>query len=394
MKIIGIGAAGNKAAVNCIENQVIARENVILLNTTLRDIPSEYRDISQQFSSTIGGCGKEPREGEAAIIKALTNKKLDLAGFFTDANEPVVLITSTEGGTGSGATPTMINVLLNMHLCVHVFALIGFNEDARGIKNTMTFFSNLDDRIILHTVQNANFYDFSKNHSKAEQAANDEVAKQISVLTGDHIIVSSQNIDEKDMYKLVTTPGYMDIKHLDLDGIKNEDQFNLLIQNAYTNPTGFDVSPTMQRIGIIINASEQTMEAVDEKFTVIKKYVGEWYEVFKHIQYDEDQPEYIEIIVCGMEFPIGDIVKLKAVYQEMKNRVHKNSSSFKDLLLDMDTDEEDEFDVQVQSISDFDSAVSALGGNMVNLNQVAMTTEKPSPKATIRRKQSLGEEGY
>ena len=405
MKVIGIGAAGNKAAANLIKKNVIERANVMLLNTTLKDIPSEYKDISNQFSSTIGGCGKEPKEGQIAITKAITNHKLDIGGFFTDSKEPVILITSTEGGTGSGATPVLVNLLLRMNLCVHVFALIGFNEDARGIKNTMTFFSSLEDGIVLHVIQNAKFYDFSKNHAKAEQTANDEVANQVAILTGNHIIISSQNIDEKDMYKLYTTPGYMDLKHLNLDDVKNMEQFDAMIQNAYTNPVGFDVTPTNQRLGIIINASERTMEAVDESFEVIKRYVGESYEIFKHIQYDEDQPEYIEIIACGMEYPINDIIKLKELYNSMKSKVHKNSSSFKSLLDNIDLDEEDEYDVKVEDIADFDDAIESMKENMmVNVggyaaSAAAATKEKPNnnrAKASIRRVSNadLEKEGY
>ena len=41
-KIIGVGAAGNKAAINLIEKGVIEKGNVLLLNSTKKDIPDEY----------------------------------------------------------------------------------------------------------------------------------------------------------------------------------------------------------------------------------------------------------------------------------------------------------------------------------------------------------------
>ena len=38
LSIIGIGAAGNKASINLIEKGIIGKENIHLLNTTLKDI--------------------------------------------------------------------------------------------------------------------------------------------------------------------------------------------------------------------------------------------------------------------------------------------------------------------------------------------------------------------
>ena len=37
-KLIGIGAAGNKAAMQAIENGVFNREDVLLINTTRKDM--------------------------------------------------------------------------------------------------------------------------------------------------------------------------------------------------------------------------------------------------------------------------------------------------------------------------------------------------------------------
>ena len=59
LSIIGIGAAGNKASINLIEKGIIGKENIHLLNTTLKDIPEEYKkdgNMVHKFSSILGGC--------------------------------------------------------------------------------------------------------------------------------------------------------------------------------------------------------------------------------------------------------------------------------------------------------------------------------------------------
>ena len=40
-KLIGIGAAGNKAAMTAIENGVFDRKDVLLVNTTRKDMKDE-----------------------------------------------------------------------------------------------------------------------------------------------------------------------------------------------------------------------------------------------------------------------------------------------------------------------------------------------------------------
>ena len=52
VKLIGIGAAGNKAAINAVENKVIAIENVMLINSTLRDIPADYKGLKVEYAGS------------------------------------------------------------------------------------------------------------------------------------------------------------------------------------------------------------------------------------------------------------------------------------------------------------------------------------------------------
>ena len=106
---------------------------------------------------------------------------------------------------------------------VHIFAFTGFQDEANGINNTLQFFKNLPDDIILHTIENKKFLDYTKNYSKAEDAANKEFVQQLDILTGSDLIPSSHNIDDMDHFKMVTSKGYMDIHRVSLTGCKNTD---------------------------------------------------------------------------------------------------------------------------------------------------------------------------
>lgn len=53
-KVIGIGAAGNKAAINVVENNILGIENVMLINSTLKDIPVDYKGLKIEYDGSYG----------------------------------------------------------------------------------------------------------------------------------------------------------------------------------------------------------------------------------------------------------------------------------------------------------------------------------------------------
>ena len=74
--VLGIGAGGNKGAINLIEKGIISRDYVKLFNTTLKDVPDDYKNIAVHFASELGGSGKERNTGYNAeyfidIVEAL-----------------------------------------------------------------------------------------------------------------------------------------------------------------------------------------------------------------------------------------------------------------------------------------------------------------------------------
>lgn len=362
LEIFGVGAAGNKAAIKAIESGVVSNEYIKLFNTTTKDIPSEYKnsDMVVAFSSSIlGGCGKEPAKGRKAIEDAMNNGNVDLVQLIHPGTKAVVICTSTEGGSGSGATPYIAKRLIALNIPVHIFAFVGFQEDFRSIKNTLTFFSNMDDNVILHVIKNSEFLDYTGDYQTAEHKANEEFVKQLSTLTT-NLIPSEQNIDDKDMYKVATTSGYMDIKNISLNGVKNEDMFNKAIIEAYTNSKSFDFEPTAKRVAVIINASDKTRIAIDNTFEVLFKYTGDPKingEFFKHIQYDASKPEYIDIIASGIKIPDKEFAKISKDFKEIKSKRENNSVSYGSVFsdLDLDLDDEDDLDMDVKSMNNPDN---------------------------------------
>ena len=55
----GCGQGATKAMIYCIENGTLEKENCIVVNSTIKDVPEEYRDSAIIISEDPdAGCGK------------------------------------------------------------------------------------------------------------------------------------------------------------------------------------------------------------------------------------------------------------------------------------------------------------------------------------------------
>ena len=118
-RLIGLGAAGNKAAITAVENEIMPIKHVMLVNSTLKDIPADYQNKDganvKQFVGAYGGCGKERDLSYKLAEDTLKQNALGLEEFLSigedNEAELVILVASTEGGTGSGSVPLIANFI-------------------------------------------------------------------------------------------------------------------------------------------------------------------------------------------------------------------------------------------------------------------------------------------
>lgn len=345
IKVIGTGAAGNKAAVNLIEKGVLSQDKILLINSTLRDVPDNYRSLAIKFSDTIGGCGKERDLSKNLCLSSIKDGTLNtIDTFIEEDDELVILVGSTEGGTGSGSVIVLARYISKvLGVAVQCFGFTGFEEDGRGLQNTVEYFQDLQEEYVIQTISNKKFLaEANNNKLKAEKLANDDFAKRISVLAANGIVDSEQNIDETDMYKVSTTPGYMTIGKASLEKIKNVEQFNKILTELIDNDKSVDISTKSQkRLAVFINANEETRDYIDYNFNVIKSKLGIPYELFQHIQYEPDQEQYISFISSGMKMPIDEVKEVYEKYKVESSKVNKEKDSFFDFASELKGDSKD-----------------------------------------------------
>lgn len=346
-KFIGVGAAGDKAVINLSTKAVCDDSDILLINSTDVDIPSDIQSKVMLITKNNTGCGKERSIAKEYAVEFLKTGALDEE--IPDDVDSVMIATSVEGGTGSGATPVIaqyVSKVLGKN--VHICAFYGFNDDVRGMMNTVSFFKELDQSMDVMIIRNDSFLSLAKNNKLgAERLANDEFAYRCRVLMGKDLIASSQNIDSTDIYKVVTTPGYKTVDHIEFENsLESEDQFNSLCKKMMnTTKSVRGKNPGVLRLAVVLNIKPESEDAVDYTFLEIKNVYGTPFECFQHIQWN-GKKQYIQIIASGMKMPIDELRNSYNAYLDATKKVDKTNDDFYDELGAMKADENDSvFDI-------------------------------------------------
>lgn len=339
-KFVGIGAAGNKAVMELVNSGVATEDDIVLVNSTNKDIPKEFNGTTVILSPSNNGCGKErsiAKEYAVATMKSGAFDKL-----FNDV-ESVLVVTSVEGGTGSGSTPIIseyISKVLGKN--IHIVAFTGFEEDVRGLQNTIEFFQEINFEADVQAIRNAAFMPLAKNNKyKAEKLANEEFVERTKVLLGLNLIDSTQNIDDTDIFKVVSTTGYKTIETITFDSnLVDMDEFNKLCKQMIYNSKSLKSENGQLRLGVILNIRPESEDAIDSSFKVIKDEYGVPYECFQHMQYDGNQ-QYITFISSGMKMPLKEVKAIHERYLKATDVVDKKSDDFFNEISKLQKEKED-----------------------------------------------------
>lgn len=394
VKVIGSGAAGNKAAIQLIEEGIVDSTNVLLINSAIKDIPEKYRDNAICLNDDIKGegSGKERNRAKQLVHDAIMDNKLDLAKFVDPGTDIVIGIGSNGGGTGSGSIPYIGSYLTTyvdtsdsetipeeerVTVNYHIIALNGFGNDIREFKNTVDFFKDVDEDFVVEVIDNSKFLsECGGSELQAQRLANDEVCRRVRRLIGMDLIDCEQNIDHTDLYKTVTCPGYMTIETRNLNDIKikNVDTFNQIITEMIDESKSMDInSASQKRLAVMLNIPKASEPFIDYGFNVIKQRLGTCFEVFSHIQFTEDSGKepFISFISSGLKMPIEEIKKTYDKYREETAKVNKAEDNFFEQIEQMESSEEDDmFDLSSRKKKKKKDFLSEFGNNTKPVNVV------------------------
>lgn len=315
--IIGVGNAGGQNAALAAEKLGV---EALALNSSQKDLDTLGDNVKKILIGDSKGAGKNRDEAKLFIKDSIKNivKSEDVQKFFRgsgsgDGKDFVFVISSTGGGTGSGAAPLLTEILKTIYTDVH-FILVGIlptiNEAMSAQVNTLEYFKELYETT---TGIPYMIYDNEKMSDKAVnvmmEGINAAIVDDINVLRGSHQISTKYSaIDEKDMTAILTTAGRIiiagakNIKEKMLDKTTIDD---LIIEDFKSNAHAeTNRDKIVHRLGVISVLDERCAEKFDGQVTGVQEFVGTPVETFQHFAIKDSQtsglPNDVIVVASGL----------------------------------------------------------------------------------------------
>lgn len=328
--VVTIGQAGGNVA----EALVALSFDVIAMNSSNEDLNKfKSGDICSFYKmggASVTGCAKERsiaidlvRNDFQEIVKAIQTE------FADDEVDIFNIVASAGGGTGSGSAPLLCKILKQAFDGVEVIATIVLpdrEESIKALSNAIECVQELERMkvpILLYDNEKVRKVETSQKAIYAN--INTSIANDMLYIRGDNRPASEiGNIDDRDMLKIITTPGVISVTHVTIkENMLDRKSIDTSIVEAIkaNKFIPLEDDKVVRRIGIVTNLPKSISTELDMGFNVIKDEVGEPLEIHHHI-YDEDKVAKsnegtLTIICSGLSYPIN---RMNDIAKRINNR--------------------------------------------------------------------------
>lgn len=259
------------------------------------------------------------------IEKILSNKEfLDVIA----QKKYVFIASSLAGGTGSGASPVLLDILRQAFVDTH-FILVGvlpkIKDSLADQGNALEFLSELYETLGENTTYMV--YDnetvADQSPTQALETVNENVIEDIRILTGiDNYPTQYESIDPADMESIITTPGRLLVarvkKNLTEKNMEDSAFDDLIIKSIKQScQCETDRNKKVVRWGIITYFTDAVNKLYTSNLEKLEEFIGRPDERFNHNAINVDGNEnlnFMYLVASGLS-PINDRAK------KMKDRV-------------------------------------------------------------------------
>lgn len=341
---IGIGNAGNQIADLAMHEKKIPG---IAINSSKKDL-STVKNISTVTIGDDKGSGKN-RDEAKKFVKEQVRQLLETEKFVDHIRDRdvVFIISSTGGGTGSGMSPMMTDILSRKYrdqlfILVEVFPPL--KESIAAQQNTIDYLQEVNAFLPTVTYMAYDNNKFSElPTSEMMKKINEEIVEHIDVIRGQYLYSTPFNsIDDKDAVMILNTPGRLcvyglyGIKEKDLDTKSIEEMMIDTIKKISSN-VELDRDKIIKKSAIITNLNEKLNSQFNTNMPEIHNLIGEPVEGFEHIYICEKGEENrVILIMSGLSVPDD---RLEKIMQRIESGMAELTKSKASLILgSADTD--------------------------------------------------------
>lgn len=332
--VIGIGNAGNQVA----EIATRAGFPSLALNTSVSDTET-LQDVHSIIIGDQKGSGKDRATAKGFAKEHLNDllNKEEMLNLLEDL-EVLAIVSSTGGGTGSGMAPVMSEIISKIYPAIRVLTIgitPSLKESIAAQQNTIEYLQEVrknPNRVYA-------LYDNEQakgNLREVLTSVNSQVVNTLSVIRGDYQKLTPLNsIDDKDMLKIISTPGRLAVASItgfqekDIDDKSIEER---LLEEIKSNAeVEFELDKIVRRFGIIVNLNDKLFKTINIDLPIVKEYVGEPIEGFEHVAVDENGKHSVHVLFAGLSIPDDRIMKItQRIEQAMEALSNTKESSILD----------------------------------------------------------------
>ncbi|MED1205282.1 cell division protein FtsZ [Heyndrickxia acidicola] len=321
--ILGVGQAGGNVA----EIASTMGFPTALINTNQRDGLVNTRVEKKYFVPGYNGAGQDRSIG----LKAIQDHYLEIISFvkqsFKDINLLLVAF-STDGGTGSGMSPLLIDLLTDQlpDISVGAIAIVPERNVLAGNRiNTaecVQELSKIEGLASVFLVDNDQVRKMNPQSSKQQiyAASNHQVMEAInSVLQITQKSSFYGNLDETDLINILNTRGVTIISSTVVTDAKSTSDVTSKIHRSWANSIFCPVESTgVIRAGLIFEGPEHFTKLIN--VPAIFERVGEPLQLFEGTYVTETDPT-ITTVLAGLPFPSRRLFALEESLEKNKDRL-------------------------------------------------------------------------
>ena len=344
----GIGNAGGQVSA-LAQKKYPELFTSIFINTSEADLSQVNVDTDLKFKigerDIIEGSAKNRARMKEYLKEDL--EKLLMDEKFQSAivdSKYCFIISSTAGGTGSGAAPVLLEILSKWmpktkFILVAILPRIeaSLMEQGNSLEYLNELYEVIGDDVTYMIYDNESTADLSPTQSLQE--VNKNIVEDLRVLTGvDNYSTPYESIDAADLESILTTKGRLlvarvkkDLSEKNIEDNSIDDMIIKAIKQSSNAET--DRDKKVERWGIITYLTESANEVFKSNFERLSNFVGTPLERFNHnaINPGKDNTNFLYFIASGMA-PINDRTqKVIDRIEELKN-AQANSDSMKFIL--------------------------------------------------------------
>lgn len=342
--LIGIGNAGNQIAYLGAKSYSEIFD-CIYINSSEADLNMVKDESGLKFKigspDEIEGSGKNRTKIKEVMLKHVNEILADekLQNCIVE-KKYCFIISSIAGGTGSGLSPCLMEVLRQMYpdtnfILVAVLPQLKASLMEQG--NALEYLNELYD--VLGSNTTYMIYDNERVSDMPPTTGLEEVNKNIiedlRVLSSiDNVPTIYESIDEADMESIITTPGRLLVSRvtagLTEKNLEDNNLDDIIIKNIkQSRHCETDRNKKVTRWGIITYFTDQVNKLYNPDLNGLIEFIGTPVERFNHnaINENNENMNFLYLIASGLS-PINDRVKkITERIEELKNALATDESN-------------------------------------------------------------------